>query len=76
MTNLPEKLQQLIQTKADIKTAIESKGVTVGDATFSEYVNKIKEIEGKEWSVLSLPIHMTVSSVDAGVTPCLETLPV
>ena len=41
-----DKLNKLLQTKAAIKTAIEAKGVTVGDAKFADYPTKIAAIEG------------------------------
>jgi hypothetical protein len=44
MATIAENLQTIIDIKADIKTAIENKGVTVGDAGFSEYASKINEI--------------------------------
>lgn len=45
MATIAENLQTIIDIKADIKTAIENKGVTVGDASFSEYAGKIDSIE-------------------------------
>lgn len=44
MATIAENLQAIIDIKDDIKTAIENKGVVVGDATFSEYASKIGEI--------------------------------
>ena len=46
MATIAENLQTIIDIKTDIKTAIENKGVTVGDASFSEYAGKIDNIEG------------------------------
>lgn len=46
MATIADNLQTIIDIKADIKTAIENKGVTVGDASFSEYAGKIDNIEG------------------------------
>lgn len=46
MATVAENLQTIIDIKADIKTAIENKGVTVGDAGFGEYAGKIDEISG------------------------------
>lgn len=46
MATIAENLQTIIDIKADIKTAIENKGVTVGDAGFGEYASKIDSIEG------------------------------
>lgn len=45
MGTTSEKLQALSNTKAAIKTAIEAKGVTVGDVRFADYPSKIGEIE-------------------------------
>lgn len=44
MSTIAENLQGLYDIKEDIKIAIESKGVAVGDARFSEYSAKIQEI--------------------------------
>lgn len=41
-----DKLNKVKDTKAAIKTAIEAKGVTVGDATFAQYPDKIAAISG------------------------------
>lgn len=46
MGTTADKLNKLLQTKAAIKTAIEAKGVTVGDAKFADYPTKIAAIEG------------------------------
>ena len=45
MGTTAEKLQALSNTKAAIKTAIEAKGVTVGDVRFADYPSKIGEIQ-------------------------------
>lgn len=44
MTTLSEKLTAILAAKADIKAAIEAKGVDATDATFGEYAGKIAEI--------------------------------
>lgn len=46
MGTTADKLNKLLQTKAAIKTAIEAKGVIVGDAKFADYPTKIAAIEG------------------------------
>lgn len=46
MATIAENLQTIIDIKADIKTSIENKGVTVGDASFGSYAEKINEISG------------------------------
>lgn len=43
---IAENLNRLYDVKENIKTAIETKGVTVGDAPFVDYSNKILEIFG------------------------------
>ena len=43
---ISDKLTKLAQTKSAIKTAIETKGVTVGSIPFGEYPAKIEAIEG------------------------------
>ena len=44
MGTVAQKLQAILNSKAAIKTAIESNAVTVGDAKLSEYASKINEI--------------------------------
>lgn len=46
MSTIAEKLALLADTKARIKTAIETKGVEVGNAPFAEYPAKIAQISG------------------------------
>ena len=41
---IADNLQRIITAKADIKVAIENKGVYVGDVTIDEYASKIDEI--------------------------------
>lgn len=43
---IAENLNRILEAKADIKAAIENKGVDVGDAKIDEYAAKIDEIEG------------------------------
>ena len=45
MGTIVQKLQNIVNSKADIKAAIEEKGVTVGDTVLSEYGDKIREIQ-------------------------------
>lgn len=47
-----ENLDLLRSTKANIKAAIENKGVTVGDVPYSQYAEKIGEISGGSEPVL------------------------
>ena len=42
--SIANEIQRLQSAKADIKAAIEQKGVTVGDGTIDTYVEKISEI--------------------------------
>lgn len=44
MGTTADKLNAIIQTKANIKTAIENKGIAVGNVSFSEYSNLIASI--------------------------------
>ena len=44
MATIAENLQTIIDIKADIKTAIENKGVTVGDSSFTDYPTLINNI--------------------------------
>ena len=41
---IADKLQSILDSKEQIKIAIENKGVTVGDVPFSQYADKITEI--------------------------------
>ena len=48
MGNISDKLNKLIQTKADIKNAIINKGISVNDSEpFSSYASKISQIQGQ-----------------------------
>ena len=44
--SIAEEILRIQTAKADIKTAIENKGVTVGDGTIDTYAEKINEISG------------------------------
>lgn len=44
--NIATKLEAILAAKGDIKSAIEAKGVTVGNASLDQYANKIGQIEG------------------------------
>lgn len=44
MATIAENLQEIIDIKSDIKTAIENKGVDMTNTTFGEYASKIGEI--------------------------------
>ena len=44
--SIANEIQRLQNAKADIKSAIENKGVTVGDGTIDTYAEKISEISG------------------------------
>lgn len=61
-----ENLNRIIQAKADIKTAIENKGVAVGDLTIDSYAEKIGEIpqgdvsfSGLDFSVIGYDMTLT-----------------
>ena len=47
MGTTAQKLQKILDSKADIKSAIESKNVEVGDAPLDEYADKIRSIDDK-----------------------------
>lgn len=47
MGTTADKLQAILNSKADIKSAIESKNVVVGDAPLDEYADKIRSIDDK-----------------------------
>ncbi len=44
--SIANEIQRLQSAKADIKAAIENKGITVGDGTIDTYAEKISEISG------------------------------
>ena len=47
MGTTAQKLQAILDSKADIKSAIESKDVEVGNAPLDEYGDKIRSINSK-----------------------------
>lgn len=61
MGTTAEKLAYMSKAKADIKDAIESKGVVVGDIPFGEYAGKIDLLSGKFKSL----VDRSISTVDA-----------
>lgn len=68
MGTTAEKLTKLSQTKSAIKSAIEAKGVTVGDVKFADYPEKIGEIQGGgggEKIKYGLTIDNMIGDVDA-----------
>lgn len=65
MGTTADKLQKLSQTKSAIKTAIEAKGVTVGDVKFADYPSKIGEIIGGEKKKFGIGIDNLVGDVDS-----------
>ena len=57
MGSVTEKLEYLLDTKDDIKDAIESKGLTVADnATFRSYADKIRAIYTNDFSSPTIKI--------------------
>lgn len=46
MTTIAENIARIQQAKADIKSAIEAKGVEVGDGLINTYADKVAEISG------------------------------
>lgn len=64
MGTIEKKLEYLLQTKNEIKEAIQEKGVKVfEDDTFRSYADKIKAIQGKTYYVPSEP-HNDVEFID------------
>lgn len=47
--NITQKLQSILNSKSDIKAAIEKMGITVGDASFNEYASMIDKIDADEF---------------------------
>lgn len=56
-----ENLNRIIQAKADIKTAIENKGVAVGDITIDGYAQKINQITVGESGKPKIPNGLVFS---------------
>ena len=54
--SIAEKLLALNELKGEIKDAIEEKGVSVGDAPFTAYPEKILEIEGGGEIIYNYPL--------------------
>ena len=59
--SVADNLNRIIQAKADIKTAIENKGVAVGDVTIDSYAEKINLIEQGESGKIVLPDGIKLS---------------
>jgi hypothetical protein len=68
MERISEKLDIIKSSKDDIKTAIEAKGVTVGDIGISEYASKINEIEGNDPELTASYLSLIDGSLGANVT--------
>ena len=69
MATIAQQLTQLAQIKADIKAAIEAKGVTVGDASFDDYATLIASISGGGGSDINKLIDGSIESVSiSGIT--------
>lgn len=62
VVTLADNLNRLIQAKADIKSAIENKGVEVGDITLDGYAEKIGEIVSATVNVAALGIKLAHST--------------
>ena len=75
MGTTAEKLQRVAQSKADIKTAIEGKGVVVGGIPFSQYASKINEIEqGGGGGTSRYYLNKCILTVDDGYQ--IERIPI
>lgn len=78
MSTIAEQLALLAQIKANIKAAIEQKGVTVGDAAFTDYDDLISQISGGGYSdeeiaavfdksITSFTLHEGVTALGASI---------
>ena len=85
METTAEKLQAILDSKADIKSAIESKDVEVGNAPLDEYAEKIRSIDSKSTTSQSYCIgrwpdcaqnNPTPTRVDGDVALALDWYPV
>lgn len=69
--SLTSSLQRIVQAKADIKTAIENKGVTVGDdvsiANYDDYIDAITT--GGGGSTQTKTVSLSMASGDQVITP-------
>lgn len=85
MGTTADKLQAILNSKADIKAAIESKDVTVGDAPLDEYADKIRSIDDKattsqrycvgRWPAWQVN-NPTATRVDGDISLALDWYPV
>lgn len=85
MGTTAQKLQAIIDSKADIKSAIESKDVTVGDAPLDEYGDKIRSINSRATTSQSYCVGRwpawqvndpTATRVDGDISLALDWYPV
>lgn len=86
MGTTAQKLQAILDSKADIKAAIESKNVAVGNAPLDEYGNKIRDIQVQDKSTTSQSYcigrwrpwaenNPTATQVDGSVSLALDWYP-
>ena len=66
--SIAQEIQRIQSAKANIKTAIENKGVTVGDGTIDTYAEKIGEISGGGTAQNPLEYAKTLDNIYNGVT--------
>lgn len=85
MGTTSQKLQAILDSKADIKSAIEENNVVVGDAPLDEYADKIRQIRGTETTSQSYCIgrwptwaenNEEATRVDGSVALALDWYPV
>ncbi len=78
MGTITEDLTLLASNKAGIKTAIESKGVEVGDAPLSTYANKIDSISQGADGIVTTPskYHLTICTLSVDDGYILEHIPI
>lgn len=74
--SIATEIQRLQTAKADIKTAIENKGVTVGDGTIDTYANLISQIIGGVGGLRHVRGTVTFTNVATNtITHNLGTMP-
>lgn len=66
MGTIAQKLTAINDSKIAIKNAIESKGVSVGDAPLSQYAGKVRDISGGEDSRYGTTLDALWGPVDGG----------
>lgn len=74
MSSITDKVEYLKETKSEIKSALESKGVTVSDSdTFRSYAAKIAEIDGSGSGGSDIVIEYLDETIGASNNPFVVT---